>query len=73
MARTVRTALAPLPPVNLAPRDVEGVLDELRAYHAYFSPLFARREQRGWGLQYMQGLLADLLQKRACEAARFRV
>ncbi len=63
MARTVRTALAPLPPVNLAPRDVEGLLDELRAYHAYFSPLFARREQRGWGLQYMQGLLADLPRK----------
>jgi len=63
MARTVRTALSPLPPVNLAPRDVEGLLDELRAYHAYFSPLFARREQRGWGLQYMQGLLADLPRK----------
>jgi len=63
MARTVCTALSPLPPVNLAPRDVEGVLGELRAYHAYFSPLFARREQRGWGLQYMQGLLADLPRK----------
>ncbi len=63
MSRTVRTALSPLPPVNLAPRDVEGLLDELRAYHAYFSPLFARREQRGWGLQYMQGLLSDLPRK----------
>lgn len=63
MARTVRTALSPLPPVNLAPRDAEGLLDELRAYHAYFSPLFARREQRGWGLQYMQGLLTDLPRK----------
>jgi SRSO17 transposase len=63
MARTVYTALSPLPPVNLAPRDVGGLLDELRAYHAYFSPLFARREQRGWGLQYVQGLLADLPRK----------
>ena len=63
MARTVRTALSSLPPVNLAPRDVEGLLDELRAYHAYFGPLFARREQRGWGLQYMQGLLSDLPRK----------
>ncbi len=63
MSRTVRTALSPLPPVNLAPRDVEGLLDELRAYHAYFSPLFARREQRGWGLQYVQGLLSDLPRK----------
>jgi len=63
MARTVRTALTPLPSVNLAPRDVEGLLDELRAYHAYFSPLFARREQRGWGMQYVQGLLSDLPRK----------
>jgi len=49
--------------VNLAPRDVEGLLDELRAYHASFSPLFARAEQRHWALQYLQGLLLDLPRK----------
>jgi SRSO17 transposase len=61
-----RTALPPLiapPECNLAARDVEGLLDELRAYHAHFSPLFARREQRDWGLQYLQGLLSDLPRK----------
>jgi len=42
---------------------VEGLLEELQAYHAYFSPLFARREQREWGLQYVQGLLSDLPRK----------
>ncbi len=53
MSRTIRTPLLPPPKLNLAPRDIEGLLDELRAYHAYFSPLFARREQRDWGLLYM--------------------
>lgn len=64
MLRTSRRALpAPPPAVNLAPRDVEGLLDELRAYHASFSPLFARAEQRHWALQYLQGLLLDLPRK----------
>lgn len=64
MLRTSRRALpAPPPAVNLAPRDVEALLDELQAYHAHFSPLFARREQRSWGLQYLQGLLLDLPRK----------
>lgn len=58
-----RTLPAPPPAVNLAPRDVEGLLDELRAYHASFSPLFARAEQRHWALQYLQGLLLDLPRK----------
>jgi len=56
MSRTVRTALSPLPPVNSAPRDVEGLLDGVRACHACFSPLCARREQREWGLQYVPGV-----------------
>jgi SRSO17 transposase len=64
MLRTSRRPLpVPPPAVNLAPRDVEGLLDELRAYHASFSPLFARAEQRHWALQYLQGLLLDLPRK----------
>lgn len=31
---------------NLAPRHVEGLLAELEAYHALFSPLLYRTEQR---------------------------
>ncbi len=62
MRRTF-TPLMPSPKCNLAPRDIVGLLDELRAYHAHFSPLFARREQRDWGLQYLQGLLSDLPRK----------
>jgi SRSO17 transposase len=57
------TPLISPPECNLAARDIEELLDELRAYHAHFSPLFARREQRDWGLQYLQGLLSDLPRK----------
>jgi hypothetical protein len=50
MPRTPIPALASAPIVNLAPRDVEALVEELQAYHAIFSPLFRRREQRAWGL-----------------------
>ncbi len=36
------------PVLDLAPDDLEPLLDELRAYHAIYSPLFQRREQREW-------------------------
>jgi SRSO17 transposase len=53
-----------LPPViNLAPRDVEALADDLLAYHAHFASLFARSEQRGWALTYLQGQLTDLERK----------
>jgi SRSO17 transposase len=53
-----------LPPViNLAPRDVEALADELLAYHAHFASLFQRSEQRGWALTYLQGQLTDLERK----------
>ncbi len=63
MSRSPITVLASPPKLNLAPRDVEALVDELQAYHAYFSPLFARREQREWGLQYLQGQLLDVPRK----------
>lgn len=51
------------PLINLAPRDVEALADELITYHAHFAPLFARSEQRQWALTYLQGQLADLERK----------
>src|SRR2546426_12262457 len=51
------------PTINLAPRDVAALADELLAYHAHFAPLFQRSEQRGWALTYLQGQLADLDRK----------
>ncbi|HEY8475783.1 MAG TPA: IS701 family transposase [Chloroflexota bacterium] len=53
-----------MPPAqNLAPRDVAALADELVAYHARFAPLFRRREQRHWALQYLRGQLLDLERK----------
>src|SRR5262245_12139981 len=51
------------PVINLAPRDVEALADDLLAYHAAFAPLFQREEQRQWALTYLQGQLADLERK----------
>ncbi len=63
MPRRPVTALASPPALNLAPRDVEALIKELQSYYAIFSPLFRRREQRTWGLQYLQGQLLDLPRK----------
>jgi len=51
------------PIINLAPRDVEALADDLLAYHAHFTRLFVRSEQRHWALTYLQGQLADLERK----------
>ena len=55
--------LTTAPVLDLTPHDLEGILDELAAYHAIFSPLFARREQREWSQAYLHGLLLELPRK----------
>ena len=49
--------------MDLTPQDVDNLLEELRAYHALYAPLFQRREQRDWSVQYLRGLLSDLPRK----------
>jgi len=51
------------PVLDLAPQDVATLIDELHAYHAIYSPLFQRREQRGWSEKYLHGLLLELPRK----------
>jgi SRSO17 transposase len=51
------------PVLDLTPGDLATLLDELRGYHAIYSPLFQRREQREWSEKYMHGLLLDLPRK----------
>jgi SRSO17 transposase len=51
------------PVLDLTPQDLEGMLDELGAYHATFSPLFQRREQRDWSHDYLHGLLLEIERK----------
>src|SRR5712692_5116850 len=51
------------PKMDLAIHDIEHVVEELRAYHAIYSPLFQRRAQREAAHTYLQGLLATLPRK----------
>jgi hypothetical protein len=38
-----------VPVMDLSPRDLENLAEELRAYHAIYSPLFQRRDNRAHG------------------------
>ena len=51
------------PRMDLSVQDIEHLVEELRAYHAIYSPLFQRREQREAAYIYLQGLLAALPRK----------
>ena len=53
----------PAPECNLAPRDVERLVDDLAAYHALFAPVFFRSDQADWAAHYLQGLLGDCPRK----------
>lgn len=57
------TMLTTAPVLDLTPTDLADIMDELHAYHAIFSPLFARREQRDWAATYLHGLLLDIPRK----------
>jgi SRSO17 transposase len=59
MTELIETA----PKMDLAIEDIEHLVEELRAYHAIYSPLFQRREQRDAAHVYLQGLLAALPRK----------
>jgi SRSO17 transposase len=52
-----------VPALDLAPQEVDALIEALGAYHAIYSPLFRRREQRKWSQQYMHGLLLELPRK----------
>jgi SRSO17 transposase len=51
------------PKMDLAIHDIAHLVEELHAYHAIYSPLFQRREQREAAHTYLQGLLAPLPRK----------
>jgi SRSO17 transposase len=51
------------PKMDLAIHDLERLVEALRAYHAIYSPLLQRREQREAAHPSLQGLLAPLPRK----------
>ena len=52
-----------VPALDLTPQALDDLVEELREYHAIYSPLFRRREQREWAEKYLRGLLAELPRK----------
>ena len=57
------TLIETTPKMDLAIQDIEHLVEALRAYHAIYSPLFQRREQRESAYTSLQGLLATLPRK----------
>src|SRR5712692_10017074 len=51
------------PKMDVAIQDMELLVEALRAYHAIYSPLFQRREQRQAAHTSLQGLLATVPRK----------
>ena len=51
------------PKMALAIQDIAHLVEELRAYHAIYSPLFQRRAQREAAHASLQGLLATVPRK----------
>jgi SRSO17 transposase len=45
------------------PQAIDNLVEELRAYHAIYSPLFQRREQREGAVKYLHGLVLDIPRK----------
>ena len=48
------------PVMDLCPRDLDNLVEALREYHAIYSPLFQRREQREGAEKYLHGLLLEI-------------
>ena len=51
------------PPLDLTPKGVEALADELVDYHAEFAELYYRVEQAQWGYKYLQGLMLPIERK----------
>ena len=58
---------------TLTVRDVEGLLDDLAAYHSEFAPLFKRSEQRESAEVYLRGLLTAEVPRKNVEAMVLRL
>jgi hypothetical protein len=56
----MRTPIETTAVIDVPPRDLDHLVEELRAYHAIYSPLFQRRAQREWAAQSLPGMLVEL-------------
>lgn len=64
----IETVHKPLAEITLTADTLkEKVISELASYHAIYSPLFKRREQREQSEQYLQGLLSPDIKNKSIE------
>jgi SRSO17 transposase len=74
LAAVVADLTAELPVARtLTVADLDGLIDELRAYHAHFAPCFARRDQRAGVELYLRGLLTADVPRKNIEAMALRL
>jgi SRSO17 transposase len=59
----MRALIETAPVMDLRPQDLDRLVEDLRDYHAIYSPLFQRREQREWAEKYLHGLLLEMPRK----------
>jgi SRSO17 transposase len=64
---SVRANIEMPPEMNLAPKDLDGLLDEVHEYQGAYRPLFGRREQREKSERYLYGLLSPEIRNKAIE------
>jgi SRSO17 transposase len=56
----MKEPITTVPVMDLTPQALDNLVEELREYHAIYSPLFQRREQREGAVTYLHGLLLEL-------------
>ena len=59
----MRDPIDTVPAMELPPQAIENLVEELREYHAIYSPLFQRREQREGADKYLRGLVLEIPRK----------
>src|SRR5712692_11781039 len=59
--------------VMVTPASLEGIVEELAAYHAYFRPCFHYQAQRQWSEVYLRGLLVADVPRKNVEAVALRL
>src|SRR5712692_5756461 len=59
--------------VMVTPASLEGIVEELAAYHAYFRPSFHYQAQRQWSEVYLRGLLVADVPRKNVEALALRL
>src|ERR1019366_10243534 len=59
--------------LTVTPASLEGIVEELAAYHASFAPCFPHPTQQRWSEVYLRGLLVADVPRKNVEAVALRL